>query len=88
MHLFSHTFSAEATCVTEMSLMMACWKRNNFVEGLCSNETASFNKCVQNSQVGTRIGVYIVVFCKLFDIVLQLLSPRKSYLKLIKIQLK
>lgn len=59
--LASHTFSTEATCITEMSVMMACWKRNNFVDGLCSNETSSFYKCVQDSQVGTHRCVHVVL---------------------------
>uniref|UniRef100_A0A3Q2T7B5 Coiled-coil-helix-coiled-coil-helix domain containing 1 n=1 Tax=Fundulus heteroclitus TaxID=8078 RepID=A0A3Q2T7B5_FUNHE len=42
----------EATCITEMSVLMACWKQNNFVDGLCSNEIHSFYTCVQNAQVG------------------------------------
>ncbi|TKS85176.1 Coiled-coil-helix-coiled-coil-helix domain-containing protein 1 [Collichthys lucidus] len=39
----------EATCVTEMSVMMACWKHNNFVDGLCSNELSAFNTCVDKA---------------------------------------
>lgn len=40
--------------------MMACWKRNNFADGLCSNETASFYKCVHNAQVCTHTDVYML----------------------------
>ncbi|MEQ2232742.1 hypothetical protein ILYODFUR_014556 [Ilyodon furcidens] len=40
----------EASCITEMSLLMACWKQNNFVDGLCSNEIHSFYTCVQKTQ--------------------------------------
>ncbi|XP_029525355.1 small ribosomal subunit protein mS37-like isoform X2 [Oncorhynchus nerka] len=40
----------EATCVTEMSMMMACWKQNNFVDTFCSNEMQSFYKCVEKAQ--------------------------------------
>ncbi|XP_067092762.1 coiled-coil-helix-coiled-coil-helix domain-containing protein 1 [Osmerus mordax] len=44
----------EATCVTEMSVMMACWKQNNFVDALCPNETQAFFKCVEKAQVAMR----------------------------------
>ncbi|XP_029963014.1 small ribosomal subunit protein mS37 [Salarias fasciatus] len=40
----------EATCVTEMSLLMACWKQNNFVDTLCSSEVQSFYSCVAEAQ--------------------------------------
>lgn len=40
----------EATCITEMSVMMACWKQNNFVEDLCSNEIQAFYSCVHKAQ--------------------------------------
>lgn len=66
-HLPSPNFSSEATCITEMSVMMACWKQNNFADGRCSNETKSFYKCVQNSQVCSHKEVcthkkYIIAF--------------------------
>ncbi|KAG7214370.1 hypothetical protein INR49_023081 [Caranx melampygus] len=41
----------EATCVTEMSIMMACWKHNNFMDSLCSRETKAFYSCVEKAQV-------------------------------------
>ncbi|KAL0964417.1 hypothetical protein UPYG_G00323570 [Umbra pygmaea] len=44
----------EATCVTEMSMMMACWKQNNFVDALCSNEMQSFYKCVEKAQIAMK----------------------------------
>ncbi|XP_012705794.1 coiled-coil-helix-coiled-coil-helix domain-containing protein 1 [Fundulus heteroclitus] len=44
----------EATCITEMSVLMACWKQNNFVDGLCSNEIHSFYTCVQNAQAAMK----------------------------------
>uniref|UniRef100_A0A4W5L0V3 Coiled-coil-helix-coiled-coil-helix domain containing 1 n=1 Tax=Hucho hucho TaxID=62062 RepID=A0A4W5L0V3_9TELE len=44
----------EATCVTEMSMMMACWKQNNFVDTLCSNEMQSFYKCVEKAQIAVK----------------------------------
>ncbi|XP_056148237.1 coiled-coil-helix-coiled-coil-helix domain-containing protein 1 [Lampris incognitus] len=40
----------EATCITELNLMMACWKQNNFVDQLCSNEMQTFYTCVQKAQ--------------------------------------
>lgn len=40
----------EATCITEMSLLMACWKQNNFVDGLCSSEVGSFYSCVAKAR--------------------------------------
>lgn len=41
----------EASCITEMSVLMACWKQNNFVDSLCSNEINSFYMCVEKAQV-------------------------------------
>lgn len=40
----------EATCITEMSVMMACWKENNFVDSLCSKEIDTFYTCVKESR--------------------------------------
>uniref|UniRef100_A0A674CJR4 Uncharacterized protein n=1 Tax=Salmo trutta TaxID=8032 RepID=A0A674CJR4_SALTR len=34
-----------AMWIIEMSMMMACWKQNNFADTLCSNEMQSFYKC-------------------------------------------
>ncbi|KAA8584128.1 small ribosomal subunit protein mS37 [Etheostoma spectabile] len=44
----------EATCITEMSVMMACWKQNNFVDGLCSSEMNAFYTCVNNAQAAMK----------------------------------
>ncbi|XP_030626937.1 small ribosomal subunit protein mS37 [Chanos chanos] len=44
----------EATCVTEMSLLMACWKQNDFKDALCSNEVTTFYKCVERAQAEMR----------------------------------
>lgn len=41
----------EATCITEMSLMMTCWKQNNFVDTLCSKEVQAFYSCVHEAAV-------------------------------------
>ncbi|KAK2848613.1 hypothetical protein Q5P01_008447 [Channa striata] len=44
----------EATCVTEMSLLMACWKQNNFVDGLCFEEMNTFYACVEKAQMKNK----------------------------------
>ncbi|XP_061600912.1 coiled-coil-helix-coiled-coil-helix domain-containing protein 1 [Cololabis saira] len=44
----------EATCITEMSVLMACWKQNNFVDGLCSTEISGFYTCVKEAQAATK----------------------------------
>ncbi|XP_028983070.1 coiled-coil-helix-coiled-coil-helix domain-containing protein 1 [Betta splendens] len=44
----------EATCITEMSVLMACWKQNNFVDGLCSKEVKTFYTCVKKSQAAMK----------------------------------
>ncbi|XP_015252058.1 PREDICTED: coiled-coil-helix-coiled-coil-helix domain-containing protein 1 [Cyprinodon variegatus] len=44
----------EASCITEMSLLMACWKQNNFVDGLCSSEVQTFYSCVQKAQAAMK----------------------------------
>ncbi|GAA6228416.1 coiled-coil-helix-coiled-coil-helix domain-containing protein 1 [Lates japonicus] len=44
----------EATCITEMSVLMACWKQNNFVDSLCSNEMNTFYSCVKKAQAAMK----------------------------------
>ncbi|XP_061692745.1 coiled-coil-helix-coiled-coil-helix domain-containing protein 1 [Syngnathoides biaculeatus] len=44
----------EATCITELSVMMACWKQNNFVDSLCSKEMADFYTCVGEAQASMK----------------------------------
>lgn len=44
----------EATCIVQMSVLMACWKRNNFVDALCSAELNSFCSCVQAAQAALK----------------------------------
>ncbi|TRY68134.1 hypothetical protein DNTS_030015 [Danionella cerebrum] len=39
----------DATCLTEMSFMMACWKENEFQNSACSKEIASFYTCVKEA---------------------------------------
>ncbi|KAG5266641.1 hypothetical protein AALO_G00234510 [Alosa alosa] len=41
----------EATCITEMSLLMACWKKNEFNNTLCSSAITTFYKCVEKAQI-------------------------------------
>ena len=43
--------STEATCITEMSVLLACWKQNNFVDSLCFTEITSFYTCVETAKV-------------------------------------
>ncbi|KAM7408054.1 hypothetical protein PAMA_001958 [Pampus argenteus] len=44
----------EATCITEISVMMACWKQNNFMDGLCSDEIKSFYTCVETTRAAMK----------------------------------
>lgn len=44
----------EATCITEMSAMMACWKNSNFVDAMCSNEMNAFYVCVEKAQADMK----------------------------------
>ncbi|XP_006004973.1 coiled-coil-helix-coiled-coil-helix domain-containing protein 1 isoform X1 [Latimeria chalumnae] len=40
----------EATCVTEMSLMMACWKQNEFNDSVCAKEIQDFFHCTAKAE--------------------------------------
>uniref|UniRef100_A0A8D0B2R7 CHCH domain-containing protein n=1 Tax=Salvator merianae TaxID=96440 RepID=A0A8D0B2R7_SALMN len=40
----------EATCITEMTLMMACWKQNEFSDSACSKEVQTFLDCVAKAE--------------------------------------
>ncbi|NXN97563.1 CHCH1 protein, partial [Rhinopomastus cyanomelas] len=40
----------EATCITEMSVMMACWKQNNFNDTACAKEIQTFYDCVAKAE--------------------------------------
>ncbi|KAM9726490.1 small ribosomal subunit protein mS37 isoform 1-T9 [Menidia menidia] len=44
----------EATCITEMSVLMACWKQNSFVDAVCSSEISSFYSCVDRAQAAMK----------------------------------
>ncbi|TSK22609.1 Coiled-coil-helix-coiled-coil-helix domain-containing protein 1 [Bagarius yarrelli] len=50
----SKTKKGEASCVTEMALMMACWKQNDFNTKLCSNELTVFYRCIKKAQEQAR----------------------------------
>ncbi|CAM2117236.1 small ribosomal subunit protein mS37 [Caretta caretta] len=41
----------EATCITEMSLLMACWKQNEFSDAACAKEIQTFYDCVAKTDV-------------------------------------
>uniref|UniRef100_A0A8C0BSP3 CHCH domain-containing protein n=1 Tax=Buteo japonicus TaxID=224669 RepID=A0A8C0BSP3_9AVES len=41
----------EATCITEMSVMMACWKQNDFSDTACAEEIRMFYDCVAKAEV-------------------------------------
>ncbi|XP_038638992.1 coiled-coil-helix-coiled-coil-helix domain-containing protein 1 [Scyliorhinus canicula] len=40
----------EATCITEMSVMMACWKQNEFSESACAQEIQAFYTCTAKAE--------------------------------------
>ncbi|XP_020861689.1 small ribosomal subunit protein mS37 [Phascolarctos cinereus] len=40
----------EATCISEMSLMMACWKQNEFSDTICSKEIEDFFDCASKAE--------------------------------------
>uniref|UniRef100_A0A670ZY07 CHCH domain-containing protein n=1 Tax=Pseudonaja textilis TaxID=8673 RepID=A0A670ZY07_PSETE len=42
--------ACEASCVTEMALMMACWKANEFSDGACAKEITTFFECVAKAE--------------------------------------
>ncbi|KAJ4946888.1 hypothetical protein JOQ06_008931 [Pogonophryne albipinna] len=43
-----------ASCVTEISVLMACWKQNSFVESVCSAEMKAFYSCVDEAQAAKK----------------------------------
>lgn len=45
------SFPLEATCITEMSVMMACWKQNDFSDLPCAEEIRRFYDCVAKAEV-------------------------------------
>ncbi|XP_062984959.1 small ribosomal subunit protein mS37 [Elgaria multicarinata webbii] len=40
----------EATCITEMSLMMTCWKKNEFNDTACAQEIQTFFDCTAKAE--------------------------------------
>ncbi|KAM9365214.1 small ribosomal subunit protein mS37 [Pholidichthys leucotaenia] len=46
--------NGEASCITEMSILMACWKQNNFVDSLCSSEINAFYTCVKKAEAAQK----------------------------------
>ncbi|NXL64452.1 CHCH1 protein, partial [Chordeiles acutipennis] len=42
--------AGEATCITEMSVMMACWKQNDFNDTACAEEIRMFYDCVAKAE--------------------------------------
>ncbi|XP_075071307.1 small ribosomal subunit protein mS37 [Mixophyes fleayi] len=46
----------EATCISEMSMLMACWKENAFSDTVCSKEIKIFNDCVAQEQAARMLG--------------------------------
>lgn len=50
-HTLDIVVFTEASCVTEMALLMACWKQNDFNSKLCSNELTVFYTCIEKAQV-------------------------------------
>ncbi|XP_007258776.2 coiled-coil-helix-coiled-coil-helix domain-containing protein 1 [Astyanax mexicanus] len=44
------TEKGEASCITEMSILMACWKKKDFNSSLCSKEISDFYSCVGRAE--------------------------------------
>ncbi|KAK1166562.1 coiled-coil-helix-coiled-coil-helix domain-containing protein 1-like [Huso huso] len=40
----------EASCLTEMSVMMACWKQSEFNHAACAQEVQAFQRCTALAQ--------------------------------------
>ncbi|XP_070610041.1 small ribosomal subunit protein mS37 [Erythrolamprus reginae] len=40
----------EASCLTEMALMMACWKANEFSDVACAKEITTFFDCAAKAE--------------------------------------
>ncbi|XP_040176380.1 coiled-coil-helix-coiled-coil-helix domain-containing protein 1 [Rana temporaria] len=49
---------AEASCLREMSVLMACWKESSFNDKVCSNEIKVFYKCVTKAQADRKAGLH------------------------------
>ncbi|OXB77695.1 UNVERIFIED_CONTAM: hypothetical protein H355_003524 [Colinus virginianus] len=53
--------AGEATCLTEMSVMMACWKQNDFNDKACAEEIRTFYDCVAMAEVMKTSPVFLRV---------------------------
>ncbi|KAJ8022779.1 Coiled-coil-helix-coiled-coil-helix domain-containing protein 1 [Holothuria leucospilota] len=40
------TKQGAASCISEMAVLMSCWKENDYSDKKCSKELETFNKCV------------------------------------------
>ncbi|KAM4704476.1 small ribosomal subunit protein mS37 [Rhinophrynus dorsalis] len=47
----------EASCITEMSVMMACWKQNTFSDTACAKEIQVFFDCIAKAQADKKAGL-------------------------------
>ncbi|XP_004680822.1 PREDICTED: coiled-coil-helix-coiled-coil-helix domain-containing protein 1 [Condylura cristata] len=45
----------EATCITEMSVMMACWKQNEFRDDACRKEIQNFFDCASRAEAARKM---------------------------------
>ncbi|KAL4666391.1 hypothetical protein H8958_017870 [Nasalis larvatus] len=45
----------EATCITEMAVMMACWKQNEFRDDACRKEIQGFLDCAARAQEAQKM---------------------------------
>ncbi|ELK09528.1 coiled-coil-helix-coiled-coil-helix domain-containing protein 1 [Pteropus alecto] len=45
----------EATCITEMSVMMACWKQNEFRDETCRKEIQDFFDCASKAEAARKM---------------------------------
>ncbi|KAM6184618.1 small ribosomal subunit protein mS37 [Rhynchocyon petersi] len=45
----------EATCITEMSIMMACWKQNEFRDEACRKEIQDFFDCASKAEAARKM---------------------------------
>ncbi|XP_048195019.1 coiled-coil-helix-coiled-coil-helix domain-containing protein 1 isoform X1 [Perognathus longimembris pacificus] len=53
----------EATCITEMSVMMACWKKNEFRDEACGKEIQDFLDCASRAQILDVLHFLICLVC-------------------------
>ncbi|XP_072165364.1 small ribosomal subunit protein mS37-like [Diadema setosum] len=48
------TRAEAATCITEMAVLMSCWKQHDFNDSDCSEEINLFNKCIAEAEATRR----------------------------------